>query len=105
MKRSFKIVRIILLAVVILLIAGLIAVHLFADQAVKMAIETAGSKALDVEVSLEDVDLSLLRGKIGLHNLSIDNPPNYQHDKLLELTDTQIKVEIKSLLTNVVKIR
>jgi uncharacterized protein involved in outer membrane biogenesis len=46
-----------------------------------------------------------MAGKLGISNLLINNPPGYQYDKLLELKDTQIEVDVKSLLGNRVNIR
>lgn len=105
MKKSFKIIRIVLLVVVILVVVVAVAIHFFADRAVKMGIEKAGSKALNVPVKVQDVDLSILGGSIGLKNLAIDNPPGYQHPRLLELKDAYVAVNVKSLLGDVVNIR
>ncbi|MHC4155545.1 MAG: DUF748 domain-containing protein [Planctomycetota bacterium] len=105
MKKSLKVVRIILLVVVILMVVVAAAIRLFADRAVKMGIEKAGSKALNVGVKVQDVDLSILGGSIGFQNLAVDNPPGYQHEKLLELKDAYIAVNIKSLLSDVVNIK
>jgi hypothetical protein len=105
MKKSLKILYTVLSVVVILLIVAVIAIKLFADSAVKMAIESAGTKALKVGVAVDSVDLSILGGKIRFQNLVIDNPPGYKHEKLLELGDAKIAVEIGSLLTDIVNIK
>ena len=105
MKKAFKAVRIILLLAVIVVVALVAAIHLFADRALKIGIEMAGTKALNVGVSVGDVDLAIMKGELGLENLVIDNPPGYQHRKLLELKDAKIEVDIKSLLGDVVNIR
>lgn len=105
MKKLLKSLRIILLAILILVIAAVILINIFADSATKAAIESAGTKALSVGVRVKDVDLSIIGGKIGLQNLAIDNPPGYQHDRLLELKDTEIAVDIKSFLSDVVHIK
>jgi len=57
-----------------------------------------------VGVGVDDVDLSVLKGRISLQNLTIDNPPGYQHDKLLELSRADILLNAKSLLEDVVNI-
>ncbi len=105
MKNPLKILYTIVLIVVILVILIVSLVHLFGNQAVKAGIETAATKTLNVKVGVGDVDLSIMGGKLGLQNLVIDNPPGYQHDKLLELKDAKVAVDIKSLLSDVVKIR
>jgi len=105
MKKSFKIMYTVLSVIVILLIIAVIAINLFADSAVKMAIESAGTKALQVGVAVDNVDLSILGGKIGFQNLVINNPPGYKHERLLELSDAKIAVETGSLLTDIINIK
>ena len=103
MKKSLKIIYTVAAVVVILLIIVVIAINLFADSAVEMAIESAGTKALQVGVAVDSVNLSILGGKIGFKNLVIDNPPGYKHEKLLELGQANIAVQTGSLLTDIVK--
>jgi uncharacterized protein involved in outer membrane biogenesis len=105
MKKSLKVLRIVLAVFVILIVIVALAVRLFADRAVKMGIEVAGSKALNVPVQVQDVDLSILGGSIGFQNLVIDNPPGYKHRKLLELKDAHISVDVRSLLSDQVNIK
>lgn len=105
MKKARKNLRIILLIIVILVVAVVVAIGLFANRAVKIGIETAATKTLNVGVTIDDVDLSIMGGKLALQNLLIDNPPGYEHKKLLELKDAKIAVDIKSLLSDVVHIR
>ena len=105
MTKNLKILRLIVLAILVLTAAIVIVVNLFADRAVKAGIESTATKALNVEVSVSDVDLSILSGKLVLQNFSIGNPPAYQHEKLLLLRNTEIEIEAKSLLSDVVNIR
>ena len=105
MKKSLKVLRIVLLVVVAVVVAVGAAIYFFADRALKMGIEMAGSKALNVGVSVGDVDLSILGGSVGFQNLVIDNPKGYEHDKLLKLKDAHIAVRVKSLLSDVVNIK
>jgi len=105
MKKALKAVRIILLTIVVLFVVALVAAHLLADRVLKIGIEAAGSRALNVGVSVGNVDISIMSGKIGLRNLVINNPQGYQYRKLLELKNAQIEVDIKSLLSDTVDIR
>jgi uncharacterized protein involved in outer membrane biogenesis len=105
MNKTLKILRVIVLAILVLVAVIMIAVNLFADRAVKAGIESAATRALNVEVSMSDVDLSIISGKLVVQNFFIGNPPAYQHDKLLMLKNTEIDVEAKSLLSDVVNIR
>jgi hypothetical protein len=104
MKRLRKFVSIVLSAIVILIVIVVLAVGLFANKALDVAIESAGTKALNVGVSVSEVDLSILRGKLGIRNLVINNPPGYQHDTLLELGRGRVAIDTRSLLGDVVNI-
>jgi len=105
MKSPLKIVYIVLLVIIVLVIVVVALVHLFGNQAVKAGIETAATKTLNVAVEVGDVDMSIMGGKLGLQNLVIDNPPGYQHEKLLELKSAKIEVDVWSLLSDTVKIK
>lgn len=105
MKKSLKTVGVVLLAVLILAAVVAIAVDIFAERALKTGIEVAATKALNVGVSVGKVNLEIFAGKLGIGNLLINNPPGYQYDKLLELKDAQIEVDVKSLLGDRVDIR
>ncbi|MHC4706863.1 MAG: AsmA family protein [Planctomycetota bacterium] len=105
MRKIRKIIRTIVLAVLIIVVVVAAAIVLWGESVLKRGIEAAGSTALGVDVSVNNVDLSILGGKVGLEDLLIDNPPGYDHDKLLELEDARIKVNVKSLLGDVVNIK
>jgi len=105
MKKPLKILYTVLSVIVILLIVAVIAINLFADSAVKIAIESAGTKALNVGVTVGEVDLSILGGRLGFQNLVINNPPGYKHKQLLELNEAKITVETGSLFTDIVNIK
>lgn len=104
MLKLFRLFRFILLAFVLIVVVVAVAVGFFANRALKIAVESAGTKALNVGVGVDDVDLSILKGRIGLQNLAINNPPGYQHDKLLKLNKADILLNAKSLLKDAVNI-
>ena len=105
MKNAGKILRIVLLAVLVLVVCVVVLISVFGNSALKTGIETAASKTLKVGVSIDDLDFSILGGKVGFENLVIDNPPDYQHDKLLEVGKARIAVGIGSLLKDTVNIK
>ena len=103
-KKHFA-VRFVFGAGLILVVVTLLAVNLFADHAVRVGIESSATKTLNVAVTVSDVDLSIMHGKLALKNLLINNPPGYQHDNLLELKNAEIEINVKSLLSDVVNIK
>ena len=105
MKKLNKILRVIFLAILILIVVTIVAVNLLADHALKMGIESPVAKGLNIEIEVGDVDLSIMGGKLVVKNLSVLNPPVYQNDELLVMKNTEIEIEAKSLLSDVVNIR
>jgi hypothetical protein len=105
MKSVRKILRIVLLVIVVLIICLVILIHLFGNSLLKKGIETAASKTLTVPVNIDDMNFSILGAKVGFQGLVIDNPPGYQHDKLLEVGDARIAVSTGSLLKDTVNIK
>jgi len=105
MKSVRKILRIVLLAIVALIVCIVVLIHLFGNSLLKTGIETAASKTLSVGVSIDDMDFSILRAKVGFQGLVIDNPPGYNHEKLLEVGDARIGVSAGSLLKDTVNIK
>lgn len=104
MKMLRKLFITVPLIIVILLIVAVVLVGLFADRAVKMGIEKGGSAALPVAVKVGQADLSILGGKLALHDLIVENPEGYKHENLLELKSGSVGVNIRSLLSDTVKI-
>ncbi len=104
-KSAGKILRIILGVIVVLVICIVVLIHLFGNILLKTGIETAATKTLNVGVSIDDLDFSIIRGRVGFQNLVINNPPGYEHDKLLEVGDAHIAVSLGSLLSNTVNIK
>lgn len=104
MKKAKKVLETIILVVIITIAVLLLAFELFGEHAVKVGIETAGTKALDVGVNIDDLDLSIYTGKVGLEGLRVDNPVGYENKYLLELADAKVKANIKSLLSDTVEI-
>ena len=103
--KKLKVIRLVALVLAALVVVAVLGVYFFGGRALKAGIESAGSKALQVGVRVEDVDLSLMRGRVGLENLVIDNPPGYKHQNLLQLGHGSVEVDIGSLLTDTVNIR
>lgn len=103
--KKLKILRVLLLVILILVLLVVVIVNFFAGRAVKVGIETAATKALTVGVSVSNVDFSFVSGKLTLQSLLISNPPGYQSDRLLDLKNADIEVNVKSILSDVVKIK
>jgi hypothetical protein len=94
----------ILVGILILVVIVAVLVNLLGDRALKVGIETAATKVLGVGVTVKDVSLSLFAGTLDLNGLVINNPAGYEHPTLLELGTAHVDVDVKSLLSDTVKI-
>jgi len=105
MRKLFRSLKLILVVLAVVIIVAVLAVNLFADGAVRVAVEAAGTKALSVGVELGGAKLSIMGGALSLHDVIVANPPGYQHDTFLTLSRGDVQVEIKSLLSDEVLIK
>jgi hypothetical protein len=102
LKKVLSVIVIVILAIIVL---GVILVGLFGDRALKIGVETAATKALNVDVTLKDASLSILGGSVELKDLVISNPEGYQHESFLQLGNGNVAVNIKSLMSDTVNIK
>jgi len=105
MRKWFKWLKLIIIVIVVVVIVAIVAVNLLADSAVRVAVETAGTKALSVGVDVRKARLSILGGSLRLGGVAVNNPPGYQHDRLLTLTQGDVAVDTRSLLSDEVRIK
>jgi len=93
-----------LVTVVVIVVIIVLAVQLFGDRALRMGIETAGSRALAVPVTLDEASLSILGGDVNLEALQIHNPEGYSLPTLLELDRGRVETHWSGLLGDPVRI-
>lgn len=103
MKKKITLKKIIYIVLIIILITPVL-ISVFGDKALKAGIETAGSKMLKVDVTLEDVSLSILSGSVELGNLIIANPEGYENKNLLEAGNIKVNIGLTSLMSDTIKI-
>lgn len=85
-------------AILVIIIVGIF--YFFGNHLIKAGIETGGTKALKVGVSVGSVDLSLLGGSVAIKELVVENPKGYENKNLLELGSGEVKTKISALLGN-----
>jgi hypothetical protein len=105
MKAVSKTVRLVGLACIIVLVILVVAFYLFSGYLLRVGIETAGTKALGVGVYVDDVELSILGGRVEIDGLVVKNPPGYVHEDLLKLGEGKITAKISSLLGDTVIVK
>lgn len=102
LKKTFLVVLVVII-VLVLLIAG--SIKLYGDRALRVAIETVGTKVLKVPVTLEKISFSIRKGTVDMENLVVANPAGYEHPNLLELGHLSVEADIRSFLSDTVVIK
>jgi len=103
--KTIRFILSMLVGLVILAIVAAVGVAIFADRAVKMAVESAGTKTLNVGVEVGKADASILSGSVGFQDIRVANPPDYEGASLLELGRVDVTADAASLLRDQVLIR
>lgn len=104
MKKAMKVVETVVLLVLIIVVLAIIGFSLYGENMIKKGVETAGTKALKVAVKLDNLNLSLFKGAVGINGLTVANPQGYEHQTLLELQSGNITTKLKSLMSDTVQI-
>jgi hypothetical protein len=105
MKKLIRSLVRLLTVLVVVAIVGIIGAGLLANHSVRVAVERASSKALDVPVDIDQARLSILGGTLSLHDLTVANPPGYQQKTLIVLDRGDMRVNAGSLLSKVITAR
>jgi hypothetical protein len=104
MKAKSKIIKFVVIPLAVLLLVLILAFVTVGDFMIGKAIEVAGTQTLGVPVTVEGINLSLLKGQVGIKGLVVKNPEGYANDTLLELDEGVIKLDTGSLFSDTIKI-
>ena len=102
--KATKILSTIVIVLVVLVVVIALAVNIFGDQALKAGVETGASKAMKVDVTLNDISLGILAGKLNMNELVVNNPEGYQNPTFIELGHGFVDLNTKSLLSDTIEI-
>ncbi len=105
MKLKRKLLKIILIILVAVIILAALIFHFAGEYLIKTGIETAAVKALSVGVYIDDLDLALTKGDVTIKGLTVNNPPGYKSENLLQLKKCYVNTNLSSLLSDTVIIR
>jgi hypothetical protein len=95
--------KIILVVLAILLIAGL-GTAFYADRLADAAIERGGNYALGVETNVGSADLGVLAGRIALDDVVIENPEGFTSDHFLRFDEGSAEVDVRTLMKDIVEV-
>lgn len=100
-KRLLKIV----MWLMIVLIAFVIGIYLSLGFIVKKAVSIAVPPITGTSAIVENVDISLLKGHIGIDGLKIGNPKGFAEENIFELGSITVDFDLKSVLTDKIVIK
>ncbi|MBO4345141.1 MAG: AsmA family protein [Victivallales bacterium] len=98
-KKSGRLLKIIGV-VVILLVVLLVAAVMFAGSIIKSSVQEVGSVVTKCDIAIEDVDLSILKGKLTIDNLVVGNPEGFKTDSAFKLGKVHVDLVPMSLFKN-----
>ncbi len=90
-----------LVAVIITFAVGLKNIN----ELVKVAVEVVGTEVMGSQVTLREVDISLMDGRGELRGLTVHNPPGFNTDYLFHLDKTVLQLDVQSLTGKVIVIK
>lgn len=105
MKGKKAVLIYIAVVIVVILAAGYIIFDKMGEAWIKGATEKAASGILGVPLTIKDLDLEMLRGKVLIYGLVIQNPPRYANKTLLEAGEITMHLDTLSLLSDTMRIQ
>jgi hypothetical protein len=105
MKSVKKILTWVGLSILVILLALIIGFNIFGAGMIKTVVEKAATSTLGVPVTVKSINLALLRGKVEIQGLVVNNPSGYANPTLLELGDGVVNLDIGSLMSDTIKIQ
>jgi hypothetical protein len=104
-SKPVKIVTGIVGVVLVIVIAGIIGVFVFAGDIIKTTVEELGPQLTKAEVKLAKVDLSLTSGEAALSGLKIGNPAGFQTPHAFQLGNIGVKIDTSTIGSDTIVIK
>ena len=102
-KAVNKLLKIVVIVIAVIVIAVIILLNNL-GRAIKASIQTVGSQVTKCDITVEDVDLSLLRGKLLIKNLVVGNPEGYNTENAFQLSKVNVSLQPKSIFSDLIVI-
>ena len=95
----------IVVGIVVLAVIAIVAVFVFTGTTIKHSIQVIGSQVTGCPVTVENIDVSLLKGEITIDNFVVGNPEGYKSESAFSLTKVHLSLVPSSLLTDKIHVR
>jgi hypothetical protein len=105
MQRSKKIWWSVVIALLVLVLAGTFIASAFLGDIVKKGIETAGPNITRVSIQLDEVQLSLLSGLASMKGLVVGNPDGYRSPQAIRAGTIAVGLNPLSVLSDKIVLR
>ena len=98
-----KLIRVVVVLVVLLILAVVVA-WVMIDSIAKVGVEKGGSYALGVKTTLDDMSISLLRGRLAMDGLNVANPEGFKSDHLMHSGRFELAIDSGSLFSDSINV-
>ena len=95
-KKYVKLFFTIIGSILALILIALIALLIFIDPIIKGVVENFGPEIAGVRFELEDISVSLFRGRVEIKNLYMYNPEGFNSEYAVKLGDVAMETEVMS---------
>lgn len=89
-----------LFILILVLCLAVVGIYMYAGEIVKFSVEKFLPEVTQTNVQLNRVELSLLKGHVGIYGLNIANPQGYGSDDAFSLKQISVSFDPKSVLTD-----
>lgn len=93
-----------LLLVVLVVAGGIIYLASNAGSLIREAVLTHGPKVIGADIELEGVDVSFLSGTASINGLVIHNPKGFKSSHALKIDSLDVKIDLSSLTSGMIRI-
>src|SRR5437773_16032 len=94
-----------LLALIWVCMLIVLALHLYLGTVIKRGIEQVGPKLTRTSVTVKDVDVDVLTGRIQIHGLVVGNARGFQAPTALKVATVRVRVKLDTMLSDRVVIQ
>jgi hypothetical protein len=105
MKRWLLIGGALGVGLIVLVIIVIVYVYSSLDSLIKAAVEKVGSKITQVEVQLDEVEISVTSGQGALRGLTVGNPKAFETANAFRLGEVSLKIDIGTVTKDTVVIK
>jgi hypothetical protein len=92
-------------SLIVLIIVVSVYVYSSLDSLIKAAVEKVGSKITQVEVQLDEVEVSITSGQGTLRGLTVGNPKGFETENAFRLGEISLKIDVGTVTKDTVVIK